>query len=90
VLLWFSNMNHMTNVHGLFIPDIEYVRDLAEFIRYLGEKVSVGNVCLYCNGRGRQLHTLQAVQSHMVCLSQLHHLIHITFVARFGSLQTSL
>ena len=35
-------------------------------IQYLGEKVSVGNVCLHCNGRGRAFHSLEAVQKHMI------------------------
>jgi len=60
-----KNMEHMTNVHGLFIPDIEYLTDLRGLIKYLGEKVSVGNVCLYCNGKGRSFWSMEAVQSHM-------------------------
>lgn len=61
-----ENMTHMTTVHSFFIPDIEYLVDLKGLIRYLGEKISVGNVCLYCNGRGRGLRSLEAVRAHMV------------------------
>lgn len=60
-----KNLKHMTQVHSFFIPDIEYVKDLEGLIRYLGEKVSVGNICLYCNGRGKSFQNLEAVQQHM-------------------------
>ncbi|KAI1299681.1 hypothetical protein EDD11_006443 [Mortierella claussenii] len=61
-----SNVEHMTKKHGFFIPDIEYLVDLEGLIKYLGEKVSVGNICLYCNGKGRQIRSLEAVRKHMV------------------------
>ncbi|KAG0359310.1 hypothetical protein BGZ54_010012 [Gamsiella multidivaricata] len=61
-----SNVEHMTKAHGFFIPDIEYLVDLEGLIKYLGEKVSVGNICLYCNGKGRQIKSLEAVRKHMV------------------------
>ncbi|KAF9185237.1 hypothetical protein BGZ51_002761 [Haplosporangium sp. Z 767] len=61
-----SNVDHMTKAHGFFIPDIEYLVDLEGLIRYLGEKVSVGNICLHCNGKGRQIKSLEAVRKHMV------------------------
>lgn len=56
----------MTKAHGFFIPDIEYLSDLEGLIKYLGEKVSVGNICLYCNGKGRQIKSLEAVRKHMI------------------------
>lgn len=59
-------MLHMTEVHSLFIPDIEFLVDLKGLIKYLGEKVSVANVCLYCNGKGRELKSLAGVRRHMV------------------------
>jgi len=64
-----ENIDHMTKVHSFFIPDIEYMVDLEGFIKYLEEKVVIGNICLYCNGKGRGLHSLEAVQSHMRDLS---------------------
>ncbi|RKP34050.1 C2H2 type zinc-finger-domain-containing protein [Dimargaris cristalligena] len=60
-----SNIEHMTQVHSFFIPDIEFMKDLPGMIKYLGEKVSVANVCLYCNGRGRGLRSLESVRDHM-------------------------
>ncbi|XP_067914575.1 cytoplasmic 60S subunit biogenesis factor ZNF622 isoform X2 [Heterodontus francisci] len=61
-----KNMDHMTRSHGFFIPDIEYLVDLRGLIKYLGEKVGVGNVCLWCNEKGRSFYSTEAVQAHMV------------------------
>ncbi|XP_060899593.1 cytoplasmic 60S subunit biogenesis factor ZNF622 [Labrus mixtus] len=60
-----KNVSHMTKVHGFFIPDVEFVIDLKGLIRYLGEKVGAGNVCLWCNEKGRSFYSAEAVQSHM-------------------------
>jgi len=60
-----SNLIHMSTNHGFFIPDIEYLKDVKGLIKYLGEKISVGNICIYCNGKGKTFHSLEAVQSHM-------------------------
>uniref|UniRef100_UPI00398E8095 cytoplasmic 60S subunit biogenesis factor ZNF622 isoform X2 n=1 Tax=Pristiophorus japonicus TaxID=55135 RepID=UPI00398E8095 len=61
-----KNMDHMTRSHGFFIPDIEYLADLRGLIKYLGEKVVVGNICLWCNEKGRSFYSTEAVQAHMV------------------------
>ncbi|KAJ3049455.1 hypothetical protein HK097_009555 [Rhizophlyctis rosea] len=61
-----SAMEHMAKSHSFFIPDIEYLVDLKGLIKYLGEKVAVANVCLYCNGKGRAMHSLEAVRKHML------------------------
>lgn len=60
-----KNVAHMTKVHSFFIPDIEFLVDLRGLIRYLGEKVGAGNVCLWCNDKGRSFYSAEAVQSHM-------------------------
>ncbi|RVE61262.1 hypothetical protein OJAV_G00168990 [Oryzias javanicus] len=60
-----KNVAHMTKVHGFFIPDVEFLVDLRGLIRYLGEKVGAGNVCLWCNEKGRSFYSTEAVQSHM-------------------------
>lgn len=60
-----TNVQHMERTHGFFIPDTEYLVDLPGLLTYLGEKVAVRNVCLYCNGKGRGLHSLDAVRKHM-------------------------
>ena len=59
-------MKHMMNAHSFFIPDIEFLVDLKGLIEYLGEKISVANVCIYCNGKGRGFHSIEAVRDHMV------------------------
>jgi len=61
-----DNLTHMSAVHSFFIPDAEYLIDLTGLITYLGEKIAIGNVCIYCNGKGREFRTLDAVRKHMV------------------------
>ncbi|XP_035987181.1 zinc finger protein 622-like isoform X1 [Fundulus heteroclitus] len=60
-----KNVAHMTTVHSFFIPDVEFLVDLRGLIRYLGEKVGAGNVCLWCNEKGRSFYSTEAVQRHM-------------------------
>ncbi|KAJ6661419.1 hypothetical protein lerEdw1_015048 [Lerista edwardsae] len=60
-----KNVAHMTKVHSFFIPDIEYLVDLRGLIQYLGEKVGVGKICLWCNEKGKSFYTTEAVQAHM-------------------------
>ncbi|XP_058493328.1 cytoplasmic 60S subunit biogenesis factor ZNF622 [Solea solea] len=60
-----KNVTHMTKVHGFFIPDVEFLVDLSGLVRYLGEKIGAGNVCLWCNEKGRSFYSTEAVQSHM-------------------------
>eukprot|EP00455_Lapot_gusevi_P024568 TRINITY_DN2561_c0_g1_i3.p1 TRINITY_DN2561_c0_g1~~TRINITY_DN2561_c0_g1_i3.p1 ORF type:complete len:251 (-),score=59.13 TRINITY_DN2561_c0_g1_i3:36-788(-) len=61
-----ANLDHMTQVHSFFIPYIEYLEDLEGLIEYLGYKVGMGRVCLYCNGRGRAFYSdVQALRNHM-------------------------
>jgi pre-60S factor REI1 len=61
-----DNLTHMSSEHSFFIPDAEYLIDITGLITYLGEKIAVGNVCIYCNGKGREFRTLDAVRKHMV------------------------
>ncbi|KAG8761059.1 hypothetical protein FRC14_007840 [Serendipita sp. 396] len=49
-----TNLSHMSVAHGFFIPDADYLVDLEGLIAYLGEKIAVGNVCIYCYGRRRK------------------------------------
>ncbi|XP_064410394.1 cytoplasmic 60S subunit biogenesis factor ZNF622 [Latimeria chalumnae] len=60
-----KNVAHMTRVHSFLIPDIEYLVDLKGLINYLGEKVGVGKICLWCNEKGRSFYSTEAVQAHM-------------------------
>ena len=61
-----TNLQHMSLAHSFFLPDAEYVVDLKGLIRYLGEKVGVGFVCVHCNTKGKAFHSLEAVQKHMI------------------------
>ncbi|XP_053322289.1 cytoplasmic 60S subunit biogenesis factor ZNF622 [Spea bombifrons] len=60
-----KNVAHMTKVHSFFIPDIEYLQDLQGLIAYLGEKIGVGKICLWCNEKGKSFYTTESVQAHM-------------------------
>lgn len=40
--------------------------DLEGFIKYLGLKIAEGHMCIYCNNKGRNFHSCNAVQRHMI------------------------
>lgn len=61
-----ENLEHMSLKHSFFVPDTEYLTDLTGLILYLGEKVAVENICLYCNRKSREFRTLDAVRKHMI------------------------
>jgi pre-60S factor REI1 len=61
-----GNLTHMSIAHSFFVPDADYLNDLTGLIIYLGEKIAVGNVCIYCNEKGREFRTLAAVRKHML------------------------
>lgn len=61
-----DNLTHMSTAHSFFIPDADYLIDITGLITYLGEKIAVGNVCIHCNGKGREFRTLDAVRKHMI------------------------
>jgi len=60
-----SNLKHMEEGHGFFIPDREYLENLPGLITFLAQKVSIGYICLYCNNTGKLFHSLGAVRNHM-------------------------
>nr|CAG4645531.1 EOG090X06E3 [Lynceus sp. MCZ IZ 141354] len=60
-----DNLIHMTKMHGFFVPDAEFVTDMEGLIGYLGAKVGQGHLCLWCGHKGRQFHSVEAVQKHM-------------------------
>lgn len=37
----------------------------SKIVAFLGEKVGIGNVCLWCNDRGKSFQSLDGVQKHM-------------------------
>jgi pre-60S factor REI1 len=58
-----EKMEHMTIEHTFFVPDVEYLASLKGLIRYLGEKISIGNTCIYCE---KMFHSLESVRKHML------------------------
>nr|ODN96833.1 pre-60S factor REI1 [Cryptococcus depauperatus CBS 7855] len=61
-----QNVGHMSSLHSFFIPDKEILFDLPGLLSYLGEKVAVGNLCLFCPNGGREFGSLEAVRKHMI------------------------
>ncbi|CAG0896842.1 unnamed protein product [Darwinula stevensoni] len=61
-----NNMKHMSEKHSFFVPDVEYLVDLEGLIEYLGGKVGQGNMCLWCNERGKKFHSIDAARKHML------------------------
>ena len=57
-----ENLTHMSSAHSFFVPDADFLVDLVGLITYLGEKIAVGNTCIFCNSEFR---TLDAVRKHM-------------------------
>ena len=53
----------MAKEHSFFIPDMEYVSDLEGLLKFLGIKVGVYHVCLWCSNRVYR--DLSSVQKHM-------------------------
>lgn len=61
-----QNIKHMSDVHSFFIPDIEYLVDMKGLLVYLGEKVCQGFMCLWCNNSGKNFHSMESAQAHMI------------------------
>src|SRR5205085_6292619 len=59
---WKLSVAHMTKIHGLFIPEQNYIVDLEGLLRYFQAKVHQNNECLYCH---KMKNTTGAVQTHM-------------------------
>jgi len=56
----------MSTAHSFFIPDADYLIDISGLISYLGEKIAVGNICIFCNSKSREFRSLDATRKHMV------------------------
>lgn len=59
-----AKMEHMATKHSFFIYDSEYLTDLEGLLKYLGIKIGVYNVCIWCSSKCYS--SLKAVQSHML------------------------
>ncbi|KAF2849791.1 hypothetical protein T440DRAFT_398760 [Plenodomus tracheiphilus IPT5] len=68
-----TNIDHMSTMHGLFIPSQDRLYDLDSFFGYLATIVFEYNECLYC---GIARVTVEGVQTHMRyrghCMLNLH------------------
>ncbi|EDO17214.1 hypothetical protein Kpol_1035p27 [Vanderwaltozyma polyspora DSM 70294] len=61
------NLTHMYQSHGFYMPEQKYLINKEGLVKYMSEKVGLGNVCIVCNYQGN---SLNAVRSHM--LSKRH------------------
>ncbi|KAG0193993.1 Condensin complex subunit [Apophysomyces sp. BC1034] len=59
-----ASLLHMTHTHGFFLPDAEYLVDVHGLMAHLSQKIQE-NICLYCNGRGKEWKSVEAVRAHM-------------------------
>jgi pre-60S factor REI1 len=59
-------LSHMKSAHSFFIPERDYLTDLPGLMGYLADKIAIGHICLYCNGRGRGFASREAAQGHMI------------------------
>ncbi len=57
-----ANINHMSSMHGLFIPSPDRLSDVESFLGYLAIIVFDYKECLYCS---LEKATVDAVQTHM-------------------------
>jgi len=60
------NIKYMTKQFGFFFPFAEQLRDVERLLLYLGQKISIGNTCLYCE---KGFHSMTSVRDHMVAKS---------------------
>ena len=56
------NLTHMGRIHGMFVPEKEYLVEPENLIKYLHEKVHEFYECLKCH---KALHTASGIQTHM-------------------------
>ncbi|CAH2267146.1 zinc finger protein 622 [Pararge aegeria] len=61
-----KNLKHMSAAHSFFIPDVEYCVDIKGLLLYLGEKISQGFMCIWCNEAGRTFYSMEAARAHMI------------------------
>ncbi|XP_032511856.2 cytoplasmic 60S subunit biogenesis factor ZNF622 [Danaus plexippus] len=61
-----KNLEHMGVKHSFFVPDVEYCVDMKGLLLYLGEKISQGFMCLWCNEAGKTFYSMEAARAHMI------------------------
>jgi pre-60S factor REI1 len=62
-----ANLMHMRIDHSFFVSEIKFVTDLKGLLKYLGEKIHKGCMCIHCENRhAKDFKTGEAVQNHMM------------------------
>lgn len=56
------NVTHMQKLHGMFVPERQYLVDLKGLINYFYEKIYYKHQCLYC---GKLKQSIFGLQTHM-------------------------
>jgi len=56
-------LNHMFKKHGFYIPEQKYLVDKEGLVKYMAEKVGLGNLCFVCSFQGR---SLESARAHMI------------------------
>lgn len=59
---WKLSVTHMTKIHGLFLPEQNYLVDLEGLLQYLQAKILQNFECLWCH---KLKSTADGVQTHM-------------------------
>lgn len=61
-----KSLEHMRERHSFVLPYSEILKDREAVIRYLAEKIHIGNICIGCNNyKTGTFKNSQAVQQHM-------------------------
>jgi pre-60S factor REI1 len=58
-----SNVDHMFKIHGMFVPEKDYLVNLEGLIRYLHAKITGNMECLYCHAIKN---TVSGARTHML------------------------
>jgi pre-60S factor REI1 len=57
----------MKKTHSFFISEQEYCKNIEGLLLYLGQKINIGLLCLYCENKGtKDFKNPQALQNHMM------------------------
>ena len=61
-----KSLEHMREKHSFVLPSSDSLKDKSAVLKYLGEKIHIGNICIGCNNyRTGGFKNGQAVQQHM-------------------------
>jgi len=61
-----KNLEHMSEKHSFILPYSEVLKDREAVIKYLAEKIHIGNICIGCNNyKTGSFKSSQAIQQHM-------------------------